>query len=112
MSSPAINTVIEMMESLPEDRQNELVEHLREYLQDLQEEAKWQDTFDKSQDKLVSAARLAKQQIANSKARPRIYIKGTALVVESQPISNLETSVEQIREDRISDLIRDYESPI
>ena len=32
LSSPAINTVIKMMESLPEDKQNELVEHLRKYI--------------------------------------------------------------------------------
>lgn len=75
MSSPAINTVIKMMESLSEDKQNELVEHLREYLQDLQEEAKWQNSFDKTQDKLVAAARLAKQQIAEGKAQPMDYDK-------------------------------------
>ena len=41
MSSPAINTVIKMMESLPEDKQDKIVEHLREYIQDLQDEQKW-----------------------------------------------------------------------
>ena len=75
MSSPAINTVIKMMESLPEDKQNELVEHLREYLQDLQEEAQWQSSFDKTQDKLVAAAKLAKQQITEGKAQPMNYDK-------------------------------------
>ena len=73
MSSPAINTVIKMMESLPEDKQNELVEHLREYIQELQEEQKWQESFDKSQDKLVAAAKLAKQQIAKGGALPMDY---------------------------------------
>ena len=38
MSSPAINTVIKMMESLSEDKQNDLVEHLGEYIQNSQEE--------------------------------------------------------------------------
>ena len=38
MSSPAIITVIKMMESLPEDKQNKIVEHLRDYIQDLQDE--------------------------------------------------------------------------
>ena len=75
MSSPAISTVIKMMESLSEDKQNELVEHLREYLQDLQEEAKWQNSFNKTQDKLVAAAKLAKQQIAEGKAQPMDYDK-------------------------------------
>ena len=73
MSSPAINTVIQMMKSLPEDKQNELVEHLREYLQDSQAEQKWQESFNKSQDKLIVAARLAKQQIAEGKAKPMNY---------------------------------------
>ena len=75
MSSPAIATVIKMMESLSEDKQNELVEHLREYLQDLQEELKWQNSFNKSQDKLVSTAKLARQQIAEGKAKPMDYDK-------------------------------------
>ena len=35
MLSPAINTVIKMMEFLPEDKQDKIVEHLREYIQDL-----------------------------------------------------------------------------
>ena len=72
-SSPAINTVIKMMESLSEDKQNELVEHLREYIQDLQEEVKWQNSFNKSQDKLIAAAKLAKQQTAEGKAMPMDY---------------------------------------
>lgn len=46
------------------------------------------------------------------RCEPQLHRKGTALVVESQPIGNLETSVEQMREDRIDDLVRDYESPI
>ena len=73
MSSPAIDTVIKMMESLSEDKQNELVEHLREYIQDLKDELKWQQSFNKSQDKLIAAARLAKQQIAEGRAKPLDY---------------------------------------
>ena len=45
-------------------------------------------------------------------SEPQIHNVGTALVVESQPIGSLETFVEQARENRISDFIRDYESPI
>jgi hypothetical protein len=41
---------------------------------------------------------------------PQVYQVGTSLVVRSTPIGNLETSVEQMREERISDLIADYES--
>ena len=73
MSSPAIATVIKMMESLSEDKQNELVEYLREYIQDLQSEVKWQSSFEKSHDKLVAAAKLAKQQVAEGKVQPMDY---------------------------------------
>ena len=50
-----------MMESLPKDKQNKIIEHLREYIQDLQDEKKWNKSFNKSQDKLIAAAKLAKQ---------------------------------------------------
>ena len=73
MSTPAINTVIKMMESLPEDKQNEVVEHLQEYIQELQEEQLWQESFNKSQAKLIAAALLAKQQIAEGKAKSMDY---------------------------------------
>ena len=36
MSSPAITTVIKMMESLSQDLQDRIAEHLREYLEGLQ----------------------------------------------------------------------------
>ncbi|AFZ37820.1 hypothetical protein Sta7437_4351 [Stanieria cyanosphaera PCC 7437] len=62
-----------MMESLPEDKQNKIVEHLREYIQDLQDEEKWNNSFNKTQDKLIAAAKLAKQQIAEGKAKPIDY---------------------------------------
>jgi hypothetical protein len=45
-------------------------------------------------------------------AKPLVYRVGTTLVVQSTPIGNLETSVEQMREERINDLIAGYESPI
>ena len=43
---------------------------------------------------------------------PLVYQVGTALVVQSIPIGNLDTAVEQVREERINSLIADYESPI
>jgi len=38
MESNAIATVVKMMESLPESEQNHLVEHLREYITEIQDE--------------------------------------------------------------------------
>ncbi|MGF1676860.1 MAG: CopG family transcriptional regulator [Rivularia sp. (in: cyanobacteria)] len=43
---------------------------------------------------------------------PLVYRVGTALVVQSTPIGNLDTAVEQMREERINSLIADYESLI
>jgi hypothetical protein len=41
MSSKAIATVQKMLESLPEEAQERVVEHLREYILDLQDELEW-----------------------------------------------------------------------
>jgi hypothetical protein len=43
---------------------------------------------------------------------PQLYQVGTALVIESTPIGNLENAVEQMREERISSLIADYEGSV
>jgi len=43
---------------------------------------------------------------------PQVYQVGSALVVKSTPTGNLETAVEQMREERIASLIADYESPV
>jgi len=45
MSSPRITTVLKMIESLPENAQNRVLEHLREYIQNLKEELKWEQSF-------------------------------------------------------------------
>ncbi len=56
------------MESLPEDTQHKIVEHLQEYIQDLQDEEKWYNSCNKTQDKLIAAVKLAKQQIESGNA--------------------------------------------
>ena len=73
MSSEAIATVVKMMESLPEPTQNQIVEHLRAYLMEVQDELRWDELFNKTQFKLVAMARLAKKQVAEGKARPTNY---------------------------------------
>ncbi|MGH7799242.1 MAG: hypothetical protein ACREOW_01260 [Thermodesulfobacteriota bacterium] len=75
MSSNAIATLIKMMESLPEPVQDQAVEHLREYLLDLQDELEWDRQFKKTQKQLVAAARRAKQEIARGRAIPMDYDK-------------------------------------
>jgi hypothetical protein len=75
MSSNAIATVIKMMESLPEDTQNRVAEHLREYILELEDEQKWDETFAKTQSQLSQAAKRARQQIAEGLAQPMDYDK-------------------------------------
>lgn len=67
MSSTAIATVAGMLESLPEAVQDQVIEHLREYLTDLQDELEWNDQFKRTQAQLAAAARRA---IAEGHAQP------------------------------------------
>jgi len=73
MSSTAIATVIKMMESLPETTQDQVVEHLREYIADLQDEIQWDISFKKTQSQLIAAAQRARQEIAEGYAKPLDY---------------------------------------
>ena len=70
MASESMTTVMRMLESLPETAQNQVAEHLRDYLLDIQDELRWDELFKKTQPKLVSMAQRAKEQIAEGKARP------------------------------------------
>ncbi len=73
MSSAAIATVVKMMESLPIEVQESIVEHLREYIDELQDEIRWNNSFNRTQSKLVAAAKKAKQEIKEGKATPMDY---------------------------------------
>ena len=68
VSSPQISTLVKIIESLPVSLQERVTDHLREYINELQDEIKWDNSFAKSQSKLVAAARIAKQEIAEGKA--------------------------------------------
>ena len=70
MASTAIATVVKMIESLPEDAQDQVVEHLRDYLAEMRDDSKWEDTFRKTQSQLLAAARRAKKEIADGHAKP------------------------------------------
>ena len=70
MASNAITTMTRMMETLPEALQNQIVEHLREYIADLEDELRWQASFNRTQEQLMAAARRAKQEIAEGKSEP------------------------------------------
>jgi len=70
MVSPAIVTVVKMLETLPEETQVQVVEHLREWLAELEEEAAWDKSFAKSQKQLYETAQEVRKQIAEGKAEP------------------------------------------
>lgn len=70
MKSTAIATMVEMMERLPPSTQAHLVEHVREYLADVEDEALWDEQFARSQPQLEAAARKARQEIEAGEAEP------------------------------------------
>jgi hypothetical protein len=73
MSSAAITTIIKMVESLSDDLQERVSEHIREYIADLEDEAKWESSIDRTRPNLVAAARQANQEIAEGKSVPMDY---------------------------------------
>ncbi len=70
MESRAIATLIKMMETLSEADQNRVVEMLRVYIADLQDEVAWDESFRKTQAKLTGVDRLVRQQIKENRAEP------------------------------------------
>jgi hypothetical protein len=70
MASAATATVIKMIEALPESVQDRVVERLRDYIEDTRDEMQWDDSFSRSQDKLVAAARMARAEISRGLATP------------------------------------------
>jgi hypothetical protein len=73
MSSTTIVTITKMIETLPESAQERAVEHLREFIADIQDETRWDNLFKKTQNQLVTAARRAREEIAAGHAKPMDY---------------------------------------
>ena len=70
MASTAIATLIKMIESLPEDAQDHVVEHLRNYLEEMRDELTWDNAFKKTQPQLIAAARRTKKEMADGHGKP------------------------------------------
>lgn len=70
METAAIATVVKMMEPLPESMQEQVAQHLREYLFDLRDEQQWDEQFRRTQPQLVAASRRAREEIAAGRAEP------------------------------------------
>jgi hypothetical protein len=73
MSSTPVATLIKMMNTLPEPAQEQVVDHLREYIEDLHDELRWEARFEQTQPQLSAAARRARLQIAEGRASPMDY---------------------------------------
>lgn len=70
MSSASIDTLVKMMESVPEPMQSQVVERIGEYLEELREELRWDEKFAQTQGKLATMARQARKDIASGLAKP------------------------------------------
>jgi len=75
MESANIVTVTKMLETLPESMQNQVVDHLREYIAEMQDDAQWDILFKETNQQLVTFAQKAKQEIKSGKAKPMDYSK-------------------------------------
>jgi predicted ATPase len=73
MSSPSITTIVKMVESLPDELQEQVVEHVRAYLAELEDEKRWDSSFKRTQNNLVAAARKAKAEITAGHSMPMDY---------------------------------------
>jgi hypothetical protein len=65
-----MTTMTKMLESLPEQIQERVLEHLREYIEDIRDEAKWSESFSRTEGNLVAAAQQARKEIAEGRATP------------------------------------------
>jgi hypothetical protein len=70
MSDTSVETLTKMLEALPESSQERVIEHLREYIEDLRDEAEWDERFRSSRAGLADAARKARRQIEEGLAEP------------------------------------------
>ncbi|MDY6988247.1 MAG: hypothetical protein SWQ30_09340 [Thermodesulfobacteriota bacterium] len=70
MASESAVTIMKMLETLPEQVQDRVVEHLREYIEDLRDEAMWNESYSRTQANLVAAAQRVRKEIAEGKATP------------------------------------------
>ncbi len=64
-----------MLESLPEEAQQRVVERLRDLVEEARDEAQWDELFQRKQAGLVAAARKARQEITAGKATDMDYDK-------------------------------------
>jgi hypothetical protein len=70
MSAASVATLAKMLEALPDGAQERVVEHVREYIDDLRDELQWDARFGATQAKLSVAAQKARGEIAQGLSAP------------------------------------------
>jgi hypothetical protein len=75
MVTPTLTTILKMVEELPEPLQNQIAEHLREYIADVEDEERWDEAFARTQEKLAYVTRDVTKQIAEGKSKPMDFDK-------------------------------------
>ena len=68
-----IVTVVKMMERLPEATQKRVVEHLRDYLAEIDEDAEWDALFASTEPALVAEAQRVRAQLELGQDEPMDY---------------------------------------
>ncbi len=72
MASTTTEAMVKMVETLPPELHERVLEHMREFIEDILEDAKWGESFARSQNKnkLAAAASQAKKEIVQGQAEP------------------------------------------
>ncbi len=68
-----ILTVVKMLETLPVATQKRVVDHLRDYLAEIDDEAEWDALFAGTQPQLAAEGRRARVEIEQGLAEPMDY---------------------------------------
>ena len=75
MSSTTITTIIKMIELLPENQQENIAAHLREYIADLEDEIRWDNKFRNTQSELSKIAKKVIKEMSEGKTEGFDYEK-------------------------------------
>lgn len=71
----AAQTLVRMLETLPEPAQDRVVETLAALIEEAQSEERWSDLLSRKSQGLAAAARRAREEIAAGKSSPMDYDK-------------------------------------
>lgn len=70
VKNETVQTVTKLLEAFPSAVQDQAVERLREYLADINDELRWDESFERTSDKLAEVARHVREQFKNGETEP------------------------------------------